>query len=409
MTSGDVHGAHPGDAAGGATPGASVEPAVDFRLGPQADHLRVRLRAILAELLPADWSTSFSLDPAVQSVVRTVVERLASEGLLTLSWPREYGGAEADLWQQTVLREEMWAHFEPRGPQYMGLNWVGPVIMEVGTEEQKARHLPAISAGRVVWCQGFSEPGAGSDLGSLQLRAEFDNGQWVLNGQKIWTSYAGLAQWCFLAARTDRTARKHDGITIFLVPMDTPGITVRPIDSMLGEQHLNEVFFDNVRVGPDAVLGGVGRGWDVIRRVLKHERIGIPRYARDERVLAELAGHPALDRPSARAEYARTLVHARVARLLNYRAVALQEAGRLTDREASIARLASIQLDQEVAHLALDLCGSDALVPDPPAGLLGHVEDVFRYARASTIASGTIEIQRMIVARSMLEGARHAA
>src|SRR5690606_30992806 len=152
-----------------------------------------------------------------------------------------------------------------------------------------------------------------------------------------------------------------------------------------------------------------GRGWDVIRRVLKHERIGIPRYARDERVLAELAGHPALDRPSARAEYARTLVHARVARLLNYRAVALQEAGRLTDREASIARLASVQLDQERAHLALDLCASDALVPDPPAGLLGHVEDVFRYARASTIASGTIEIQRMIVARSMLEGARHAA
>lgn len=385
------------------------ETSVDLRLGTRADALRVRLRALLAELLPDDWTTSFSPEPAVQSVVTRVVERLAEEQLLTLSWPEEYGGAGTDIWQQAVLREEMWAHFEPRGPQYMGLNWVGPVIMEVGTPEQKALHLPAISSGQAVWCQGFSEPGAGSDLASLQLAAELHDGEWVLNGQKIWTSYAGLAQWCFLAARTGRGAAKHDGITIFLVPMDSPGIRVVPIDSIMGEQHLNEVFFDDVRVAPGAVLGEVGRGWDVIRRVMKHERIGISRYARDERVLAALAGHPSLTEPAALHEYARALVHARVARLLNYRAVALNDAGRLTDREASIARLASIQLDQEVAALALDLSGADALVPDPSAGLLGHVEDVFRYARSATIASGTIEVQRMLVARSSIEGDRRAS
>jgi alkylation response protein AidB-like acyl-CoA dehydrogenase len=392
----------------------SDETAVDLRLGPQADALRVRLRALLAELLPDDWTTPFARDAGVQAVVARTTERLADAGLLTMSWPHEYGGAGADVWQQTVLREEMWAHFEPRGPQYMGLNWVGPVIMEVGTPEQKALHLPGISAGKAVWCQGFSEPGAGSDLGSLQLRAEADGAGWVLNGQKIWTSYAGLAQWCFLAARTataglspkeatGRSGGKHEGITIFLVPMDTPGITAVPIDSMLGEQHLNEVFFDNVRVGSDTVLGGVGNGWHVIRLVLKHERIGIPRYARDERVLADLAGHASLESPAALQAYAVALVHARVARLLNYRAVALREAGRLTDREASIARLASIQLDQEVGRLALDLSGADALAPDLSAdGLLGRVEDVFRYARSATIASGTIEIQRMLVARSAL-------
>ncbi|GGM40953.1 acyl-CoA dehydrogenase family protein [Dactylosporangium sucinum] len=383
---------------------------VDLRLGPQADQLRVRLRAMLAELLPGDWTTSFATDPAVQAVVAGITERLAAEGLLTLSWPKEYGGAEADVWQQTVLREEMWAHFEPRGPQYMGLNWVGPVIMEVGTPDQKARHLPGISAGRAVWCQGFSEPGAGSDLGSLRLAARPDGDEWVLNGQKIWTSYAGLAQWCFLAARTGSAAAKHEGITIFLVPMDSPGITVVPIDSMLGEQHLNEVFFDDVRVGADAVLGGVGGGWDVIRLVLKHERIGIPRYARDERLLADLAAHPGLAATGARHAFVRALVHARVARLLSYRAVAQREAGRLTDREASIARLASIQLDQEVGRLALDVSGPDALVPDPSApGLLGHVEDVFRYARSATIASGTIEVQRMLVARSALQEDGHAS
>ncbi|WP_233509857.1 acyl-CoA dehydrogenase family protein [Actinomadura craniellae] len=382
---------------------------MDLDLGAAARALRTRLRALLAEELPDGWSTSFSLAPDVQAVVARVCRRLADENLLTLSWPTEYGGAGADLWQQTVLREEMWAHFEPRGPQYMGLNWVGPVLMEVGTSEQRARHLPGISGGTAVWCQGFSEPESGTDLASLQLAARRDGAEWVLNGQKIWTSYAGLAQWCFLAARTSRSEKKHEGITIFLVPMDSPGINVVPIDSMMGEQHLNEVFFDDVRVGDDAVLGDVGRGWDVIRLVLKHERIGIPRYARDDRVLSELAGHEGLDEPAAAGEYARTLVHARVARLLSYRAVALNEAGELTDQEASLARLASIQLDQEVAELAADVCGADGLAPDPGGGLLGHVEDVLRYSRSATIASGTIEVQRLVIARAALEGAARAS
>jgi alkylation response protein AidB-like acyl-CoA dehydrogenase len=392
-----------------ATSAAGADAELDLDLGAEATSLRTRLRALLAEELPADWVTPFSLAPDVQAVVARVCRRLADDDLLTLSWPVEYGGAGADLWQQTVLREEMWAHFEPRGPQYMGLNWVGPVLMEVGTSEQRATHLPGISSGTAVWCQGFSEPEAGTDLGALQLAARRDGEEWVLNGQKVWTSYAGLAQWCFLAARTSRSEKKHDGITIFLVPMDSPGITVVPIDSMLGEQHLNEVFFDGVRVGDDAVLGDVGRGWDVIRLVLKNERIGIPRYARDDRVLSELAGHEGLDEPAAAAEYVRALVHTRVARLLSYRAVALNEAGGLTDQEASLARLASIQLDQEVAELAADVCGAEGLAPDPARGLLGRVEDVLRYSRSATIASGTIEVQRLVVARAALEGAARAS
>jgi alkylation response protein AidB-like acyl-CoA dehydrogenase len=397
------------------TSAAEAGAELDLDLGAEARSLRTRLRALLAEELPADWVTPFSLAPDIRAVVARVCRRLADEGLLTLSWPAEYGGAGADLWQQTVLREEMWAHFEPRGPQYMGLNWVGPVLMEVGTGEQRARHLPGISSGTAVWCQGFSEPEAGTDLGSLRLAARRDGEEWVLDGQKIWTSYAGLAQWCFLAARTsrpdpsDRSQKKHDGITIFLVPMDSPGITVVPIESMMGEQHLNEVFFEGVRVGDDAVLGEVGRGWDVIGVVLKHERIGIPRYARDDRVLCELAGHEGLDEPAAAAEYARALVHTRVARLLSYRAVALSEAGALTAQEASLARLASIRLDQEVAELAADVCGAQGLAPDPGLGLLGHVEDVLRYSRSATIASGTIEVQRLVVARAALEGNAHAS
>jgi alkylation response protein AidB-like acyl-CoA dehydrogenase len=385
------------------------EPELDLDLGPEARSLRTRLRALLAEELPADWSTPFALDPEIQAVVARVCRRLADEGLLTLSWPVEYGGAGADLWQQTVLREEMWAHFEPRGPQYMGLNWVGPVIMEVGTPEQRAKHLPGISGGTAVWCQGFSEPEAGTDLGALRFAARRAGDGWVLDGQKIWTSYAGLATWCFLAARTARTDNKHDGITIFLVPMDSPGITVVPIDSMMGEQHLNEVFFDGVRIGDDAILGAPGRGWDVIGLVLKHERIGIPRYARDDRVLAELSAHEALADPVAATEHARALVHTRVARLLNYRAVALHEQGRLTDQEASLARLASIQLDQEVAELAADICGPPGLAEAPGQGLLGRVEDILRYSRSATIASGTIEVQRLVISRATLKAAPHAS
>lgn len=377
--------------------------AIDLSLGTDADALRLRLRDMLSEMLPPTWATSFSNNPDVQAVVERVCRRLGEERLLTLSWPHEYGGADADVWQQTVLREEMWAHFEPRGPQYMGLSWVGPTLMSVGSPEQLQRHLPPIAEGKAVWCQGFSEPDAGTDLASLQLSARRDGDRWLLNGQKIWTSYAGLADWCFLAARTSKSSRKHDGITIFLVPMDSEGITVRPIPSMMGDQHLNEVFFEDVAIGDDAILGEVGGGWKVIKLVLTHERVGIPRYARDERVLAELAGHPALQDTLTAQAYAQTLVHTRVARLLNYRAITLNDNGTLTDREASVARMASVQLDQEVAHLALEIVGADGLVPDPEAGLVGRLEDVFRYARSATVASGTVEVQRMLVARNLIQ------
>lgn len=382
---------------------------MDFDLGAPARELRERLRALLGELLPDDWTGGFSNDADVQDVIARVCRRLGEERLLTMSWPREYGGADASVWEQTVLREEMWAHFEPRGAQYMGLSWVGPTIMQLGTQAQKDLHLPAIAEGRAVWCQGFSEPGAGSDLAALQLRAERVDDGWLLSGQKVWTSYAGIADWCFLATRTSAASRRHDGITVFLLPMDRPGITVREIDSMMGHQHLNEVFFDEVLVTPDEVLGAVDHGWEVIRVVLAQERVGIPRYARDERVLAALGAPGDLAEASAGAAQARALVHARTARLLAHRAVGLRAAGRMTDREASTARIASILLDQEVAELALDATAPDGLVPDGVDGLLGQTEDVFRYARASTIASGTVEIQRMLVSRALLMEAADAA
>jgi alkylation response protein AidB-like acyl-CoA dehydrogenase len=378
---------------------------MDFDLGEQASGLRGRLRDLISTHIAADYLGAFTNDPADLDVAQAFCKTLAKEGLLTLSWPVEYGGGGGSLWDQTVVREEMWAHHEPRGAQYMGLNWVGPALMAYGTDEQKAQHLSAIAAGDVIWCQGFSEPEAGSDLASLKTRATEDGDGYRINGQKIWTSYAGMAQWCILAARVG-PGERHEGITMFMVPMDTPGITVRPIRSMLGYHHLNEVFFDDVWAGPDAVLGGIGEGWAVIRKALAHERVGIARYARCERLLSalgkELAPHWDDLPPSLHVQWARALVQVRVARLLAYRTVHAQATGAFPDVLASTARIAVTQCDQAVAEVLFQAVEERSLDAGPSAPIHGAIEDHWRYAQAATVASGTIEVQRMIVSKALL-------
>jgi alkylation response protein AidB-like acyl-CoA dehydrogenase len=380
---------------------------MDYDFGERASDLRGRLRDLIASDIPTGYLGAFTSDPADLEVAQRFCKRLAKEGLLTWAWPEEYGGRGGSVWEQTVVREEMWAHHEPRGAQYMGLNWVGPAIMAFGTDEQKQRFLPPIAAGEIIWCQGFSEPGAGSDLASLTTKAEPDGDGFRITGQKIWTSYAEMAQWCVLAARVGTpTNKKHEGITIFLVPTDREGITIRPIQSMLGPHHLNEVFLDNVWVEGNDVLGGVGHGWSVIRKALAHERVGIARYARCDRLMSRLAGDPQrlADLPEPlRTQWVRALVEVRVARLLAYRAVADQEAGRAADVSASAARLAVTQCDQHVAELLFQAVEDRSLegrANGAPLG--GAIEDHWRYAQAATVASGTIEVQRMIVSRALL-------
>lgn len=378
---------------------------MSFADGEEVRELRLRLRRMIEEGLPPGFHGAFVEGRTGQDAADAFCRRLADENLLTMSWPREFGGSEASVWEQTALREEMWAHHEPRGAQYMGLNWVGPAIMKFGTPAQREAHLSAIANGGAVWCQGFSEPEAGSDLASLRLRADREGeGEWRLNGQKIWTSYASLAQWCFLTARTDNSGSKHHGITIFLVPMDRAGVSVREIDSMLGPHHLNEVFFDDVVVRDEEILGELDRGWDVIRFVLAHERIGIARYARSERILSLLAeclpddGSPESD--ALRAAHARLMVKARTARLMNYRALSSATSSGVPGG-VSGARLATTLLDQEVAALALEILGEEGLYDDALAPLEAWAEEAWRYARSATIASGTSEVQRLLVARAM--------
>ncbi|MDT5220784.1 MAG: hypothetical protein QOF15_2889, partial [Mycobacterium sp.] len=329
----------------------------------------------------------------------------ASEGLLALAWPKEHGGGGGSVWQQTVLREEMWANYEPRGPQYMGINWVGPAIMRYGTAEQKAKHLSGIASGEVIWCQGFSEPEAGTDLASLRTRAVPDGDGYRINGQKVWTSYARMASWCVLAACTHPDAPKSKRLSLFLIPMDRSGFTVRGIPSMLGPHHLNEVFLDDLQAFPGDILGEPGDGWRVMREALAFERVGIARYARCESLLdrmqAELGDDWERLPETIRARWARALVDLRVARLMAYRAVSLQD-NPSAGAAASAARIATTICDQQVAELLFEVLGATALDSGNSAALYGAVDDHWRYAQAATVASGTIEVQRMMVARDVL-------
>jgi len=379
---------------------------LDFDLGPAADALRGELRDLIDRHLPAGFLGAFTDDPADLAAAQRFCRTLAERNLLCMAWPPEYGGRGASVWEQTVVREEMWAHHEPRGAQYMGVNWVGPIIMRHGTEEQKRRHLPPIAAGEVIWCQGFSEPEAGSDLASLRTAARRDGDGWVITGQKIWTSYATMAQWCFLLARTCRRERKQQGLTIFLVPMDDPAVEVRPLRTMMGPHHLNEVFFDGLRVGDDAVLGTVDEGWAIVGDVMAFERVGIARYARCERLLAlapVVLGERWETVPAElRGRWVRALTLCRRARLLAYRVVALQDAGRVRPADAAAYRIAVTRLDQDSAEVLMELAAELPAGDDATEYYRAEVADHWRYSQAATVSSGSIEMQRILLSRSML-------
>ncbi|WP_025350472.1 acyl-CoA dehydrogenase family protein [Nocardia nova] len=381
---------------------------MDFTMGEAATELRDELRHLVTEHVPADFLGAFTDDPADLDIAQRFCGLLAERGLLCAAWPTEFGGRGGSVWEQTAVREEMWAHHEPRGAQYMGVNWVGPTVMRHGTPEQQRTHLPPIARGEVIWCQGFSEPEAGSDLASLRTTARRDRDGWLVSGQKIWTSYATMAQWCFLLARTGTGERKQQGLTIFLVPMSAPGIQVRPIRAMMGPHHLNEVFIDDLRVTEADVLGTVGEGWKVVQEVLAFERVGIARYARCERLLRaapEVLGPRWDELPAGlRDRWAGMLVHCRRARLLAYRVVAMQAEDRVAPGDAAAYRIAVTRLDQDSAEVLAEV--ADQLSGEPSterqSWFRRAVADHWRYSQAATIASGSIEMQRLLLSRAML-------
>lgn len=364
---------------------------------------RARVAAFLKAELPKDWSAIAHHGPGSKEQTEFSLHfcpRLAEAGLLVPHWPKQYGGDDGPVWRHFILGEEMWAAGEPRGAQYMNVNWIGPTLMRYGSEEQKRRYLPAMAQGRAIWCQGFSEPSAGSDLASLRTSAEPDGDNFIINGAKIWTSYAALADHCFLLARTG--GKRKEGICVFLVDMKTPGVTVRSIPSLVGEGDIHEVFFENVVTPRSSMLGEEGAAWAMISYSLGNERIGIPRYQFSVRALGEMVERlKAEDRWAD--EYIRfragqALAACEAARILVYRIVDERARGAPPSAESSLARFAIVSADHAVTNFALEFLpdsfsSSDASLVRP------HHER----AIASGLGSGAAEIQLNIVAASYLE------
>ena len=373
--------------------------------------LRARLRALIAEQLPESWLGPFTNNPADFELSNRFCEVLAREGLLVPDWPAEYGGRDLDLASSVAIREEMWSHFEPRGGQYYGPNWIGPSIFHYGTPEQKALHLPLIAAGQGFWCQGFSEPDAGSDLASMKTHAVPDGDGYRITGQKIWTSWALWAKWCYLLARIEGigdSTNQRDGVTVFLLPMDRDGITVRGLDGIPGPHHLTEVFFDDVWVEGSEILGEPGNGWQVIRDALSNERVGIARYARDDRLLADVLAdeeyHDAL--PAGRWLPAR--VRNRMARLMCRRALWFQRDGGSHNFIVAAARMVTTRSNLLVADALSEAVGDrffeDRYSPEPAVN--GAIEFFWRYMQAGTVAAGTTEMLQRDLSRAMFRGER---
>ncbi|HEV3124494.1 MAG TPA: acyl-CoA dehydrogenase family protein [Candidatus Dormibacteraeota bacterium] len=376
---------------------------MEFAWSEEDRSFRRELREFLAATLPPGW-VEREADPSESEHVafsRQYAKRLAERGWLTPHWPREYGGQEATPWRMTVLAEELWAHGEPRGPQYMNVNWIGPTIMAHGSDEQKRYHLPRIAGGDVIWCQGFSEPNAGSDLTALSTKAVRDGDVYVVNGQKIWTSYANEAEFCFLLVRTGVSGDPREGITILLTPMGLPGIEVRDIGAVVGEHAFHEVFFSDVRVPVDCRLGDEGRGWDLVRTALSRERVGSRRYTRTgatvDRTASWARDHDRFDDSSVQERLAEAWVACEVARVLSYKVVDEVARGETRGASASLARVAATRADQAAGNLCVDLMGVEGLAAGGSADVQYR-----RLALVAGIAAGATEVQLDLIARGGL-------
>ena len=375
---------------------------MEFDWSAEDAAFRAELAGFLAAALPPDWDAIAQEGPGSAEQAefsRSFCRSLAERGWLTPHWPVAAGGRGASAWQHAILGEELWSRGSPRGPQYMNVNWIGPTILRFGTEAQRAEHLPRIAQGDVFWCQGFSEPDAGSDLASLRTRARRDGDGYVVDGSKIWTSYANHADFSFLLVRSDPASARQRGLSVLLAPMELAGITVREIPSVVGERYFHEVVFDGVRVPETARLGPEHEGWDVVSYALQYERVGAPRYARAARTLDRLAerllAQGALDAErAARLGEARALCEA--ARMLSYRVVDQRAHGEPPSADTNVARVAGTLAEQTVADLILELAGGAGLAAGSDAA--AH----FRMAMTAGVAVGATEVQLNLIASRFL-------
>jgi alkylation response protein AidB-like acyl-CoA dehydrogenase len=397
---------------------------VDPNYTPEAEAYREKVSAFLAEHLPSDWKGMGGMSPAeaerFSAEWRTV---LFEHGYLAASWPKEYGGGGLSQLERVVLAEELARSGAPSGfiNDGPGLHMLGNTLLRLGTEEQKQYYLPRILSGEDRWCEGYSEPDAGSDLANVKTRAVQDGDEWVINGQKIWTSGARSANWIFLLARTDPMVSKHKGITFLLVPMEQPGVEVRPIKMMNGGAEFCETFFVDARTPIGNVVGEVNGGWSVAMTLLGYERgesaaTTSINYRIELDRLVELAKVSGRNRdPVIRQRLAACHAKVEIMRYMGKRTLTRFLAGEAPGAESSTFKLYWSQYHQEVTELAVDIVGAAAMVPEgewrySPFGAAGAgaANDSASWvstmlaARAGTIYAGSSEIQRNIVGERVL-------
>ena len=382
---------------------------MDFKFAPEEEAFRTDVREFLDKELPQGWLGHVGLgDHEDREVYLQMKKKLAQKGWLTLAWPEEYGGMGASHMQQLIFSEEM-AYRRAPGVDSSAIKLLGPTLMIHGNEEQKADFLPPIARGESQWAQGYSEPGSGSDLASLQTSAVEDGDDFVINGSKIWTSRAHWADHFFMLARTDPDAPKHRGISFFLLDADTPGITIRPIVNMLGLHEFNQVFFDNVRIPKRNLVGEQNRGWYIGATLLDFERSGVEYPASGKHALELLVrycketkrnGKTLSQDPLVRRRLADTAIEVEASRLLCYEVAWMQSQGMLPNKEASMGKVFGTEVQQRLAATGMRILGlyGQLAQGDPRAPLDAYIERMYLATVSWTIGAGTSEIQRNIIA-----------
>ena len=379
---------------------------MDLRLTPDQEALRKEARAWLREVLPPDWRGSGA--PIADSdweFSQHFNRELAKKGWVAPGWPADVGGMGLGLLDQLLLQEEFSYHYAPGGGRDQGVHMIGPLIHQYGTEEQKRQHIPGIISATVQWGQGYSEPGAGSDLASLQTRADRDGDEYVINGSKIWSSNAQHAQWAYVLVRTDANAPKHRGISVVLVPTDSPGFSITPLTNMAGDSDFNQMFFDNVRIPITNRLGEENRGWYMAVELLDHERAtfgdtgGLRRTLDDMRphVLGEGNGS---QKAVAANKFADLCVSLEAARWLGYRAAWKADQGMEFTTESSATKIMTSELARRIGEFGVAFFGPLGLQREdsPRYAVDGLLPKRLMWSTAQSVYSGTNEIQRGIIA-----------
>jgi alkylation response protein AidB-like acyl-CoA dehydrogenase len=385
---------------------------MDLRFSPEHVKFRDELRAWLGSNLPRPWREELrdprATEDSLIELRRGWQRKLYEAGYLGMGWPAEWGGRGATEVEKAIFEAELARADAPLILNILGIGLLGPALIHHGTEVQRRRFIPPMLSGEEIWCQGFSEPGAGSDLASLRTSARIEDTHFVLNGQKIWTTFGPWADWIFVLARTDSKDR-YGGISFILTKLDTPGVTVRPLRQITGESEFGEVFFEEARVPRENLVGQIGEGWRIAMTVLAYERgaVGLAyseRYGRDLRQLAATCRELGRSDAGAREKLGRLLVENEVLRANGIRVLANLADGRVPGPESSIEKLFWSEYDKRFRDTALDLLGPGGQLLRTSAAARTDVDWAreFLWSRAGTIYSGSSEVQKNIIAKRVL-------